>query len=201
MDAGDDAGDSGSAGCDAGTPTYPAGPYGLAVGDTVADLGLAGFADAQKQSAVVETFSLGDFLNPGGAEVFPACSPLGAGAAKPKALLVILHAVWASPSNYEAKSVLPAKHAQYAPLGAEFVAILVEGQTPGAAATSANVVSWTTKYAVDYPTAIEPAHTLNAVQSYPLHLVVDTKTMKIVDVLTGAPDDTSSIWASLAALL
>jgi hypothetical protein len=172
------------AGC--GDP-YPAGPYGLTKGATVPNLVLSGFVDALHDgTATVQTFTLGELYDPSGNEVFPACSQLGAGMPKPKALLLFFAVVWAGPVNQEAMTILPAKHAAYAPAGGQFVTVLIDGPVPGMPPTTTNLKNWVVKYQVDYPSGIS-SQMVAGLTAFPTNVVVDPRTMKVVDVLVGEP--------------
>jgi hypothetical protein len=172
----------GDAGC--GDP-YPPGPYGLTKGAIVPNLALSGFVDAVHDgTATVQTFTLGEFYNPSGSEVFPSCSQLGAGMAKPKALLLFFAVAWAGPVKHEALTILPAKHAAYASAGGQFVTVLIDGPVAGMPPSTTDLKSWVVTYQVDYPSGI-PSQMVAGLTAFPTNVVVDPRTMKVVDVLVG----------------
>ena len=190
------AGGSTSTGGTGGTTTgneqpYPPGPYGYDVGSTIANYAFVGFPAPNTDSSTAVLVHLGDFYNPSGQGTYPAGSPYGAGAAMPKALLLDAGAVWAGPSNYEADTVLPGQIAVYGTCLLP-VDILMDGPTPGIAATLKNASNWAIKYPNGYPIVIDPAAQLSPIfpiGAYPINILIDTQTMTIVDAMAGVPDD------------
>jgi hypothetical protein len=176
---------------------FPAGPYGISIGSTIANYKFIGFANAMVLSNQMQEIKLSDFYNPTGTEMFSADSPYGANTAKPKALLIDVSSVWCGPCNYEAANVLPGKYAQYNPMGGEFLLQLADGPTPGKAADSSHLYDWTSSYNVDYPAAIDPTYKLGALfeaDAFPANMIIRTSDMKIVEVIAGAPEANSSFW-------
>lgn len=181
---------------------YPEGPYELRIGGTIPDLEFTGYPDpASGAPGELSRMSLSDFYNPlghdaacRGADPDPRClypedsGYPGAGGLQPTALLVNISARWCSPCNLEAATVLPARHALYAPCGGELLLDLHDGLTAGPPATAEDLTAWTTKYALDYPAVIDPANSLDPLftePGFPASLIIDTTTMKIVDAAVG----------------
>lgn len=197
------------------TVTYPKGPYSVYPGDVIADFAFQGFANPLKSSEKLVPILLSDFYNPHADDdgyvpedpslddrLFPKGSPHGEGLAKPKALVVNLGAVWCAPCNAEAKKELPLKYTVYKPLGGEFLFQLADAATPGSAATEKDLRIWTTKYKVDYPSTIDPDKQLAAffdANAYPANMIVDLRTMRIVTVVAGIPDE--AFWAKFDATI
>jgi hypothetical protein len=197
------------------TVPYPSGQQGVTKGDVIPNAKFEGFANAQASSDALQTITLGDFYNPhaGDASYQPASpdqddrlhppgSPYGAGQPKPTALLIDIASVWCGPCNQEAKSVLPGLYAKYHPCGGEFLFQLVQGPAPGTAATEANLRAWTKAYKVDYPATIDTTRQLGGLysgDSFPDAAVVDTRTMTVVAVIQGVPDD--AFWAAYTSQL
>lgn len=170
---------------------YPPGPYGYDLGSTITNYGFIGYPAPDMSTLKTELVHLGDFYNPTGQGVHPAGSPYGAGSPMPKVLLIHAAAVWSGPDNYEADAVIPPELAAHGPC-LEVIEVLMEGPTPGKAATEAHALSWVTKYNANYPVVIDPADQLQPIftmQAFPTNILVDTTTMTILDVLAGAPDD------------
>jgi hypothetical protein len=182
--------------------SYPAGPYGVAVGSIIENYDFIGYQDAAKDTSTMQAIQLADFYNPHGKDptykpasaaeddrLFPATTGYeNAGKLKPTVLLIDIASVWCGPCNDEAGTVLPSKHAEYLPCGGEFLLQLADSATPGTPATPKNLFNWTKKYGVDFPGAIDPSYKLDAlytVNAFPQNLVVDTTTMKIVEVIAG----------------
>lgn len=209
----------GASGCDVEVPpfpagqgqlkaavTYPAGPYGVTKGSVITNFVLSGFVDPSVNAdpAALVPITLGDFYNPTGDEVYPAGSVHGEGKPKPKALLIDIGAVWCTPCQYEAKVILPKLYEQYKPLGAEFLFDLADGATNGVAATPKELVTWVTKYKSHFPCALDPDRKLGAsfnTDSFPVNMVVDTRTMQIADIIPGIPDEEGAFFKTLEALL
>lgn len=186
--------------------SYPGGPYGVTKSSVITNFTFPGFPDpgTSKDPNALVDISLSDFYNPTGDGVFPAGSPYGEGKPKPKALLIDIGAVWCAPCQYEAKTILPKLYEQYEPLGAEFFFDLVDGAKSGIAATPTELVTWVTKYKSKFPSAIDPDRKLGAsfkADAFPVNILVDTRTMVIVDVVAGVPDEEGAFFQALEALL
>jgi hypothetical protein len=203
-----------------GTAAYPAGPYGIGKDSIIANYQFVGFANYQIVNDAMQPIQLADFYNPHADDstytpadadhddrLFPAGSVYGAGTKKPTALLIDVASVWCAPCNHEAGKILPGLHATYKPLGGEFLIQLADGPNPGEAATPKNLSDWTKKYAVDYPAAIDPTYKLGALfdqNAFPANMIIDTRTMEIVEVVSGAPDPSDpndAFWPSFEKVL
>jgi hypothetical protein len=205
-----------STGCNVGRPpslrevatpessssAYPGGPYGTEIGSTIANAQLAGYADAARSAASLQTLFLADFYNPHAFEptyhpmdleqddrFMPTASSYAmAGKRKPTVLLIQVAATWCGPCNHEAKTILPQKHREYARCGGEFLLDLHDSTTAGTPATADDLRRWTTRYRVDYPSAIAPAGEPDPfllVDEFPNNIIIDTTTMRIIDVVGG----------------
>jgi hypothetical protein len=172
---------------------YPS-PTGTGIGSAVPNYQFLGFPRPNVDKSTLRQMQLADFYNPTGVAVWPEGSPYGAGTAKPKALAIVLAAVWCGPCNEEAATSLPARHAMYAP-GGELLLGLGETATPGDPATFDDLVAWTSKYQLDYSAVLDPSHFINnvvGIDAYPGNMIVRTRDMKIVTWIAGVPDD--SYW-------
>jgi hypothetical protein len=194
---------------------YPDAPYGINVGSVVANYHFVGFANSVADSSDMQGVALSDFYNPhandptyapkSAAEddrLYPAGSIYGEGNAKPTALLLDVSAVWCPPCNQESLSTLPPQYAALHSKGAEFLLDLTDGPNPGTAATPADLDLWTAMYHEDFPAVIDPEYELAALFAadfYPANLIVDTRTMKICKVVSGAPDP--GTWALFGAVM
>lgn len=194
---------------------YPAGPYGVHPGDVIAGFSFQGYASPVKSSAKLTAIGLADFYNPHADDpsyapkdpaqddrLFPNESPYGAGKPKPKALAIDIGAIWCGPCNYEAKTELPPRYLKYRPLGGEFLFQLADGATQGKAATEKDLLNWTKKYKVDYPSTIDVDKQLAALfdaNSYPANMIINLRTMRIVAVVAGVPDE--AFWATYEATI
>ncbi|MEZ4301658.1 MAG: TlpA disulfide reductase family protein [Polyangiaceae bacterium] len=180
-----------------GAMEYPAGPFGVGKGSIVANYKFVGFVNAVADNSALAEIQLAEFYNPTGDGTFQEGSKMPVGAAKPKALLINVASVWCGPCNYEADKVLPPLYAKYKPQGGEFFLVLADSSKPGTPANQKNLYNWTTKYEVDYPAAIDPTYKLGALfeaDAFPANMIIDTRTMKIVDVIAGAPEEGGTFW-------
>jgi hypothetical protein len=187
-----------------GAKAYPAGPYGVGKGSIVANYKFVGYANAQKINNALQGIELADFYNPTGDGKYEEGSVMEVGAPKPKVILIDVASVWCGPCNYEADVVLGPLYEKYKPLGGEFLLQLADGPTPGKAATTKSLFNWTTKYKVNYPATIDPTYKLSALfdqDAFPANMIINTRTMEIVEVIAGAPEPGSSFWKTYEKVL
>lgn len=181
----------------AGAKPYPNGPYGVAKGSVIANYKFVGYPNALKDSETLQEIELAEFYNPTADTLYEEGSVMEVGTPKPTALLLTVSAIWCGPCNYEADKVFPGLYEDYKPKGGEFFVQLADGATPGKAANAKALRSWTDTYEVDYPMAIDPSYQLGALfeaDAFPANMVIDTRTMRIVEVTSGAPEPGSSFW-------
>jgi hypothetical protein len=198
------------------TPSsYPTGPYGTTKGSIIAQYQFVGFQNASLHNTATQTIVLADFYNPHADDasyapmnpgqddrLFPVGSYYGSGAPKPRALSISVSSAWCSACKKESKTVLPAKHALYKPRGGEFLTQLNDGPTPGHGAVQADLEGWATKFDIDYPVTIDPGRQLDAIfvaQVYPTNIIINTRTMEIVEVIGGVPG--AAYWTKFEATL
>ena len=184
-----------------GTLSYPLGPYGVTRGQIFQDFAFSGFPAPEVNNADLVPIPLHDFYNPTGDGVFPEGSPHGAGAPKPRAIGIVVGAVWCAPCPQEARSVLPEKHDLLDPIGGELLFVLADTDKPGVPASKEDLVRWTETFDNDYPSVLDPTYALGAViksDSFPANILIDTRDMSIVDVVSGVPPE--SYWDSFEAL-
>jgi hypothetical protein len=194
-------------------PDYAPGPYGIDVGATIANFTFTGFRNPSNAAYTAETgfqeIQLADFYNPTGDGVFEVDSDyaLAKGATeaipKPKALWIIMSAVWCAPCNEEARTILPGEYLHFNPLGVEFFTNLADGPQSGVPAEQKHLISWTTKYDSFWPSVIDPNYKLSSLfeaDAFPANLIIDTKTMKIREVVAGVPPEGSKFFDELDAL-
>ena len=185
---------------DGGTLGYPPSPYGVDEGDVIDDFDFQGYANSVA-ARTLASIRVGDFYNPTGEEVFPEGSPHGGGRPKPRALMINVSAVWCAPCNYEADAVLPGKHAELAPRGAEFLLVLADGPTPGKPAEVKHLDNWCDKYDVDFPSVLDPTGQITQfdADTFPGNMIIRTRTMEIVELTSGAPEE--AFWTQLQGVL
>lgn len=178
-------------------PAYPEGPFGIEVGSVVQNHRLYGFMAPDQDNDKPGIIQFSDFYNPTGEEVFPNDSPY-AGEPKPKALVVIVAAVWCGPCNYEADEILPGEHAEWYPQGVQFLQALADGPDYGVPAKLSHLTSWTSKYDTAWPAAIDPGSDLGEffdAAAFPANFIIDTRTMTLVETIAGVPD--AAFWAKV----
>ena len=181
---------------------YPAGPYGVSVGSVMLPHTFIGFANALENPGGYQAITLAEFYNPTGDGVYAEGSIFPVGSPKPKALLLTVSAVWCGPCNYEADAILPGEYEHYKPLGGEFFVMLSDGPNPGDPATGKHLSNWTNKYDVNYPMGLDPSNKLSTIfeqDAFPMNAIIDTRTMRIVEVIAGAPD--ASFWSDFDDVL
>lgn len=182
---------------------YPAGPYGVEKGAIIANYKFVGFPTPLLDKAALREIQLADFYNPTGSESFPAGSIYGE-RPKPKALMLGVSAVWCAPCQYENEVILPVEYEKYAPLGVEFFLQLADGPSVGKPAETKHLVSWVTKYDTAWPAVIDPSYKLSSLfeaDAFPANMIIDTKTMKLVEIIAGVPEQGGPFFDALDDLL
>lgn len=184
---------------------YPPGPYGTTKGSIVARYQFTGYKNALTQSDSMQAIHLADFYNPHADDpsyvpedpaqddrFFPAGSLYGSRAPKPRALSISVSSGWCGACKKEAKMVLPVRHLLYKPLGGEFLVQLNDGPAPGQAAVQQDLLNWTSQFQVNFPATIDPERQLDALfvtSAYPTNIILDTRSMRIVEVVAGVPNE------------
>lgn len=185
-------------------PAYPAGPFGIRVGSVIPNYQFIGYPNPLADSGALTTIQFADFYNPTGTDVYPEGSPYGAGTPKPKALMMQFAASWCGPCNYEAGNILPDQLLKYKPMGGMFFMQLTDGKTPGTAATTKDLNNWTAKYDLDYPATVDPTYKMMMLfeaAAFPANFIVDTRTMTIVEVLSGSAEPGDPFWDKFEQVL
>ena len=187
-----------------GGVAYPAGPYGTTKGDVIQNFKFLGLVNPEADSTSALEIELADFYNPTGDGVYEEGSIFDAGVEKPKLLLLNVSASWCQPCQHEADKILPGKYAKYHPYGAQFLLLLAEGPNQGEAAEFKNLVTWTNRYETLWPGTIDPNYTLASIfkaTAYPVNILIDTETMRIVEAVAGAPEEEGPVFQALDELL
>lgn len=173
---------------------YPEGPKGTQVGTVIENFQFEGYLNAREglgeQNQRVIT--LGDFYNPSGDGVYGPGALREEGAPKPKALFINVGAVWCAPCKEEAQTTLPESYTELNPRGMELLMVLADSEAVGSPAEFLHLDNWVTAFDVFYPSVIDPAQHLGALfdqSQYPANMIVDPRTMTIVEVVAGIPGD------------
>jgi len=176
-----------STGCD--RPDYPSGPYGDDAGQLAVDRCFRGWrapATTPHTEAALEDVSLGSFYDPMGE--------------KYEILLVNTAAVWCSVCKTEHQT-LPDHYAELAPRGLAIVSALFQNNT-GAPAALSDLVTWVEAFDVPFPMVLDPDYQLGdyaSAETAPLNLVVDARTMRILDKFIGNQGE--DLWRTIEAEL
>lgn len=186
------------------TLDYPDGPYGTVAGAIIPNYVFPGYARPAEGFGEEKRVDLtiSDFYNPTGEGVFEQDSPYGEGSAKPKALMLNVSALWCGPCKEEAKEVLPEEYSKHSPNGLEILVVIVDGAEQGVVASFDDLELWIDAFSVNYPAATDPKVQMGAVfdaNSFPGNMIIDTTTMRIVEVIAGKPGD--SFWLKIDDLL
>jgi hypothetical protein len=205
--AGAGPGASASAGATAGSsavavsPTstwaaYPAGPYGTARGATIQNLSFLGWKHpdlAGYDPAKFETVRLSDFYDPDGHSGV-------------KLLAINASAVWCSVCRREYQAMHSDDvYAKLQPQGLEILGTLFE-DTAYYPAQPQDLKNWgaLSSHAVKFPLVLDPGFKLGAYfdsDATPLNMLVDVRTMTIVQITMGISDPPATYWDQVQALL
>ena len=184
------------AGCgeDGATTVYPHGPCGTVAGATVPNYVFTGYArPGEEMGEAYRGFvSLADFYNPSGDGLFEAGSPYGEGSPKPRALMVNKSALWCLPCQDEARRVLPEMRAEFGPKGLQILVAIIAGVDPGVEGNFDDLDLWIESFDVNYLAVIDPHGHLGAIfdsNAFPGNMIIDTTTMRIIEVVGGEPGD------------
>jgi thiol-disulfide isomerase/thioredoxin len=191
--------DEGQAAVERPALAYPAGPFGDEEGSIIRNYQFRGYARPQDgYFDAAQVVQMADFYNPTGTEMFAADSVYGE-KPKPKALMIIISAAWCEPCKLEAQS-LPGEYADYAPMGAEFFTVMAQNVSGGEPKLSV-LSAWQSKYNQSWPGVVDGQDKLFALAAgpaFPANILIDTRTMTIVDRVAGADP---AIFAKLGQLL
>ena len=175
---------------------YPPGPYGRGVGSVIENLEFLGWHDpvaAGYDPANFEVVRLSDFYDPTGEDI--------------KLIVLNASAVWCTVCRAEYRHFAEqAIHATYRPKGVQLIGALFEDNAAGPAKPE-DLAEWgrSPQFAVEFPMVLDPGFKLGryfASDVTPLNLIIDARTMKIVNVTMGYdPSDTSTYWLYVDSLL
>jgi hypothetical protein len=185
----------------------PEGDSGVAPGNVLKGYLFEGYVDPSRGigEARRKEINMCSFYDPTGEAVWGAGSPFEEGSPKPKAIMLNLSAVWCGPCKDEATNVLPPEYAKYGPEGLEVVMVLADTNTPGEAAGWKELNAWVTTFDVQYVAAIdtdrELANEFTGIGSYPVNMLIDPRTLQVVEAIQGVPGHGSGFFQKLEQLL
>lgn len=177
---------SGSA---SGTPDYrrqdyPAGPYGVGVGATLEDFAFLGWRDpvaANYDIERMETVRLSEFYNPDGRSGV-------------KLIWINASAVWCTVCRAEMRDIKSQDiNGTMGPRGLQLLETLFE-DNDSLPATPLDLQKWgqVVDHSIDFPLVLDPGFKLGAFftsDATPLNMLVDARTMRIVDATMGYSAD------------
>jgi len=185
-------------GADRAALDYPPGPFGTGEGAIVPNLEFRGWrapAEAEYDPTRFETIRLSDFYNPDGSR------------GNAKLLLINASAVWCSVCRAEMKDFRDADiYNQYKERGLEILGVLFEDNNYNPA-TPADLATWGSprNFDIKFPLVLDPGFKIGAFfasDATPLNLLVDLRTMEILDTTMGYDSTASSnYWSVIDALL
>ena len=157
------------------TPGYPAAPYGSDPGAVVTNSCFRGWLSPNSTAhteAALEDLSLGAFYDPLGARY--------------ELLLVNTAALWCAVCKTEHQT-LPARYADLAPHGLAIVSALFQNNA-GDPAGVKDLKQWVETFKTSFPMVLDPDYQLGtyaSAETAPLNLVIDARTMQIVEKFVG----------------
>jgi AhpC/TSA family len=163
---------------------YPAGPYGVGVHATLENFAFLGWHDpvaANYDQTKLETVHLSEYYNPDGRS-------------NVKLIWINASAVWCSVCRAEMADIKNnGVHAAFAPKGVQLIVTLFEDNKYGPA-KPLDLHNWgsTAAHAIDFPLLLDPGFKLGAFftsDATPLNMLVDAKTMKVIDATMGYSSD------------
>ncbi len=172
---------------------YPAGPYGLAEGATLENLGFLGWRDpvaAGYDVTKLEPVYLADFYDPDGTS-------------GRRYLWINASAVWCTVCQAEMRDIKNnSVNAIFGAKGVQLIGTLFEDNSTGPA-KPADLKRWgeLPTHGIDFPLLLDPGFKLGAYftsDATPLNLLVDARTMRIVNATMGYSTD---YWERIDALL
>jgi AhpC/TSA family len=160
--------------------TYPAGPYGTGLGATLSDYSFLGWHDpvaANYDETKLEEVSLSEYYDPEGAKGI-------------KVIWINASAVWCSVCRTEMKDIKNnGVRATFGAKGVQMLVTLFEDKNSGPA-KPLDLHNWGSAPAhlIDFPLVLDPGFKLGAFftsDATPLNMLVDARTMKVIDATMG----------------
>jgi hypothetical protein len=159
---------------------YPAGPYGTGLHATLEDFAFLGWHDpvaANYDAGKLEQVRLSEYYNPDGRSDV-------------KLIWINASAVWCSVCRAEMTDIKDnGIHASFGPRGVQMIVTLFEDNKSGPAKPS-DLHNWgvAAAHQIDFPLLLDPGFKLGAFftsDATPLNMLVDAKTMKVIDSTMG----------------
>ncbi|HEY0467844.1 MAG TPA: redoxin domain-containing protein [Polyangiaceae bacterium] len=175
---------------------YPAGPYGTSRGATIQNLSFLGWKHpdlAGYDPAKFETVRLSDFYDPDGLTGV-------------KLLAINASAVWCSVCRREYQDMHSnAVYDSLRPQGLEILGTLFEDNAYYPAQPQ-DLKNWgaAAAHAVKFPLVLDPGFKVGAYfdsDATPLNMLIDVRTMTIVQITMGISDPTAAYWSQVQGML
>jgi hypothetical protein len=172
---------------------YPAGPYGVGVHATLENFAFLGWSDpvaADYDVTKMEEVRVGDYYDPDGSKNI-------------RLIWINASAVWCSVCRAEMTDIRDnGIHAKFGPRGVQMIVTLFEDNKSGPA-KPLDLHNWgdQKQYAIDFPLLLDPSFKLGAFftsDATPLNMLVDARTMKVIDATMGYSSD---YWQRIDKLL
>ncbi len=166
------------------TAGYPSAPYGSEPGDVVQNLCFQGFrspdaSQAEARANSLDEVSFGDYLDPTGERY--------------ELILINSAAIWCSACQVEHQT-LPAHQAELGPRGLVVLSALFQDAERDPAVVD-DLVVWVETFEPNFPMLLDPDYQLGTyarAETAPLNLVVDARTMRILEKFIG--DQGTVLW-------
>jgi hypothetical protein len=174
------AGTGGDSGAGGAQGAYPSGPYGVTNGSVIADISWEGWrnpVEAAFDPSAFETIALSDYYDPDGTKGY-------------RAIVVNASARWCSICKMEQKHIREERDI-WGPKGVVFLGTIFEDAATKPAQPS-DLVAWANTYQVDWVLVLDPTNKLSLFfdrAASPMNMIIDARTMKIRDVITGLPEE------------
>lgn len=159
---------------------YPPGPYGVGLHATLENFGFLGWRDpvaSNYDENHLEQVRLGEFYDPDGSKNI-------------RLIWINASAVWCTVCRAEMVDIRDnAVNKSFKPRGVQLIVTLFEDNKSGPA-RPLDLHNWgnQTQYAIDFPLLLDPGFKLGAFftsDATPLNMLVDARTMKVIDATMG----------------
>ena len=167
---------------------YPTTGFGFKVGDVVPPMHKwQGFPENTKATSTPVSVSFDDYYDCDGSRGI-------------NAVLVDTSALWCGACQQEAAGLTQEIKASWAALGIRVITLMVDDAQPGTPATIKTVQGWKTMFHLDNSTVVvDPGFTFappgQMTIGLPVEVIVDPRTMKLVDSQEGFSGDYSTLLA------
>jgi hypothetical protein len=171
-------------------PSYPAGPYGSEPGALLKNACFRGFSAPDRgplREEALEPLALSDFYDPKGEGTV-------------RVLLLNTAALWCAACQIEHRT-LPERYRELSPRGLALVTAVFQDERYEPAEFS-DLTAWVDTFQTNFPIVLDPGYSFGlyaSAETAPLNLVVDPKTMTILEKFVG--DQPAVMWPYIEALL